>query len=217
MLTAALLMAMTLHAQEKKEPLKTNIPATETNLRLAAELSKYGYANKSAIALVQAAQMAVENGFKEEPAKKEGGQADNAGAGKKSSISLNPTQLLSDAKKLADGDANLLALIEKTSATAAKRGPVGGAKYNSTNVKANGADVYYQNFIAGSTAVVTAVGDGDTDLDLYVYDSNGNLIAKDDDYTDNCVVSWTPKWTGKFRIRVVNRGGVSNNYVIRMR
>ena len=57
-------------------------------------------------------------------------------------------------------------------------------------------------------------GDGDTDLDLYVYDSNGNLIVKDNDYTDDCYVRWYRKWTGRFIVKIVNRGPVYNRYVI---
>jgi hypothetical protein len=64
-------------------------------------------------------------------------------------------------------------------------------------------------------AVITVIGDGDTDLDLYVYDENGNLIEHDADYTDDCVVTFTPKWTGNFKIKIVNRGRVYNSYVIR--
>ena len=50
---------------------------------------------------------------------------------------------------------------------------------------------------------------------LDTYDSNGNLIDSDTDYTDNCVCTWTPRWTGNFRIKIVNRGGVYNRYILR--
>lgn len=215
-LMSALALSLTLHAQETKE-VSGPLPATETTIKLAAELSKYGYANKSALALIQAAQIAVENNFQEVAAQKDNAETAQTTDDKKGNITLDPKQLLEDAAVLADGDANLLALIAKASETQSKRAPVGGSSYNSTSVNGNGTDVYTVSFIAGQTAVVTVVGDGDTDLDLYVYDSNGNLIVKDDDYTDNCVVSWTPKWTGKFKIKVVNRGPVYNRYIIRMR
>ena len=68
--------------------------------------------------------------------------------------------------------------------------------------------------LANFLAEVVVSGDGDTDLDLYVYDSNGNLIAKDDDYTDGCYVRWRPSWTGRFIIKIVNRGPVYNKYVL---
>ncbi|GMO11583.1 MAG: hypothetical protein Ta2D_13740 [Rickettsiales bacterium] len=57
-------------------------------------------------------------------------------------------------------------------------------------------------------------GDGDTDLDLYIYDANGNLIEYDENYSDDCYVSWVPKWTGSYTIRIVNRGRVYNRFII---
>ena len=63
-------------------------------------------------------------------------------------------------------------------------------------------------------AEVIVIGDGDNDLDLYIYDGNGNLIASDTDYTDQCVCNWVPRWTGVFTIRILNRGSVYSNYAI---
>ena len=40
-------------------------------------------------------------------------------------------------------------------------------------------------------------------------------IDSDTDYSDNCVCTRTPRWTGSFRIKIVNRGSVYNRYVIR--
>ena len=79
-------------------------------------------------------------------------------------------------------------------------------------VLAKETDRYSHTFRAHETAIVTVSGDGDTDLDLYIYDENGHLIASDDDLSDDCVVTWTPRWTGAFTIKVVNRGRVSNVY-----
>lgn len=84
-------------------------------------------------------------------------------------------------------------------------------KHNLTIVKANSTDVYTIVFKAGEKARVEILGDGDSDLDLYVFDENGNQITKDDDNTDHCICEWTPKWTGKFTLKVVNRG-VANRY-----
>ena len=91
-------------------------------------------------------------------------------------------------------------------------GAVGGPKRSTTRVKARTTDVYTISFRGGESARITVAGDGDTDLDLYVYDEFGNLIASDDDNTDYCVVSWTPRFTGPFTVRVVNRGSVYNEY-----
>lgn len=94
-------------------------------------------------------------------------------------------------------------------------GASGGPKESKTSVKANGTDRFEVSFNGGEMAQVTVAGDGDTDLDLYVYDANGNLVAKDDGSSDNCTCRWYPRWDGKFTIKVVNRGDVYNVYEIK--
>lgn len=78
------------------------------------------------------------------------------------------------------------------------------------NVKANTTVTWEYTFRANTEAKVTVNGDGDTDIDVFIYDENGNLITKDDDTTDYCICRWTPKWTGKFTIKVKNLGNVYN-------
>jgi hypothetical protein len=79
-------------------------------------------------------------------------------------------------------------------------------------VLAHSTDTYQHVFAGGRLASVAVSGDGDTDLDLYVYDENGHLVASDTDLTDQCYVSWVPRWTGTFTIKIVNRGNVFNRY-----
>ena len=79
-------------------------------------------------------------------------------------------------------------------------------------VLAGYTDTWTYTFRANSEARVTVDGDGDTDLDLYIYDENNNLITKDDDNIDYCICTWTPKWTGTFKIKIVNCGSVYNRY-----
>ena len=81
-------------------------------------------------------------------------------------------------------------------------------------VNAYSTTYYNISFHAGELAEVLVVGDGDTDLDLYIYDENGVLIDSDTDLTDVCLCQWTPKWTGSFRIEVVNLGNVYNLFDI---
>ncbi len=94
-------------------------------------------------------------------------------------------------------------------------GRVGGAGQTTTRVEAYDTDVFEIDFRGGETALVVLRGDGDTDLDLFVYDENDNLVAVDDDSTDQCVARWTPRWTGTFRVEVRNLGDVFNRYTIR--
>lgn len=98
-------------------------------------------------------------------------------------------------------------------ASAAVRSEMHGSKTNE-RVKANDYDVYKLVFYGGEDAEVFVSGDGDTDLDLFIYDNNGNLIDSDTDYTDDCYASWHPIWTGTFLIKIVNHGNVYNNYTM---
>lgn len=82
-------------------------------------------------------------------------------------------------------------------------------------VEARSTDVYKYRFYANEEAYIVVKGDGHTDLDLYIYDENDNLIDSDTDEGDICVCSFTPKWTGKFTIKVKNLGSVFNRYTIR--
>lgn len=95
-----------------------------------------------------------------------------------------------------------------------RAGRVGGAGVADSRVEAYSTDVYHTRFVGGEVAVIRLQGDGDTDLDLYVYDQNGNLIARSTGYSDREEVAWRPRWTGTFRIEVRNRGGIWNQYVL---
>ena len=63
---------------------------------------------------------------------------------------------------------------------------------------------------------VALKGDGDTDLDVYVYNSQGALVAYDSDFSDLCAVRFWALRGGTYRIVVVNRGNVYNRYVMRI-
>jgi hypothetical protein len=118
----------------------------------------------------------------------------------------------SSAKKMmAAGAASLMILV---SAMPGLAGAIPGRQRAASSVNAGGADVYTIVFRGGEAARVIVSGDGDTDLDLYIYDQFGNLITKDDDSSDDCVVGWTPRWTGKFTVKIVNQGRVHNHYVM---
>ena len=93
-------------------------------------------------------------------------------------------------------------------------GALSGPQVASTQVLSQSTDSFSTTFRGGELATIGISGDGDTDLDLYVYDENGNLVASDLGSTDQAVVSFTPAWTGSFRIEVKNRGYVYNSYVL---
>jgi hypothetical protein len=69
----------------------------------------------------------------------------------------------------------------------------------------------------GKLAEFCLIGDGDTDLDVQIYDAAGNVVAKDIDPpaaegggSDICICRWTPAQTAEFRIVITNEGPVVN-------
>ena len=80
------------------------------------------------------------------------------------------------------------------------------------SVNAYDTDSHVVRFKGGESAAILVKGDGDTTLVLTVYDENGFFIARDTGKT--CYVRWTPKWTGRFVIKVRNLGDVYNDYIL---
>lgn len=91
-----------------------------------------------------------------------------------------------------------------------------GYKIGSENVKAYDSDIYSFRFVGGYQAGAYLSGDGDTDLDLYIYDQNGNQVCSSTSSGDDEYCIWNPIWTGPFKVVVKNRGGISNNYVLKV-
>lgn len=65
-------------------------------------------------------------------------------------------------------------------------------------------DTYSLTLRAGREYKITAGCDGDCgDIDLVLYDENGNLVDSDREYDDNPIVGVTPSWTGSFQVKVI--------------
>lgn len=93
--------------------------------------------------------------------------------------------------------------------------PVGGKIVRIDNVKANDTDIWTFHLRGGEVTRIRLAGDGDTCLELRVYDENGNLIGSDTlGYHDVRQVSIRPYWTGPFQIKIRNVGRGSNTYVL---
>ena len=192
-----------------------DVPQEAQSLELAGKLVKYGYQTKSALPLIQAVEIFkkvnAQVSVPETPKETAGAEADSH-LSKTDVVSFDEKQILADATKFADGDKTLLALIKDVEKTT--RGATTTRKRYNDRVLAGDTDIWKFTFRGLETAIVMVIGDGDTDLDLYIYDSNGNLIDSDEDNTDNCVCTFTPRWTGTFYVKIVNRGRVYNNYTL---
>ncbi|WP_134952500.1 hypothetical protein [Sinorhizobium meliloti] len=119
--------------------------------------------------------------------------------------------MLEAARKAAGQDEALLAVIEETAKTESK-GFIPRVEKR-TIVEAHQEDPWRWRTARGGELVEIAIsGDGDTDLDLFVYDENGNLICSETGPTDDEFCSFVPEWTGEFRMIVVNLGDIHNVY-----
>jgi hypothetical protein len=194
-------------------------------LNQAGELVRYARENQSALAMLTAVQMLERVRVQDDRATKPSSEKDpkiQVEAGKKGKTpepTLDPQKLLAEAKPWAQKDAHVRALIDaeasKTKSSAGGTlGGTGGPVLKFDRVEGGYKDTWKLNFRGGELARVAVIGDGDTDLDLYIYDEYGNLITKDDDYTDNCIVEFWPKWAGTFSAVIVNRGRVYNAYML---
>lgn len=218
LISTVILGSFAMNAQDIPEkPEVKGEPSTEMSaLRLATDLVKYGYAQESALPLIDALNIIIENPTQPLGSEKEGEAVTVEVTGKNGNITLDFSEIVASAKQFAEGDETLMALLTQVENDAQEpsRGAVNGPKYTVDVVGPGRSDNFNVSFVAGYIAEVALSGDGDTDLDLYVYDSNGNLIASDTDYTDDCYVNWVPAWTGRYIIKVVNRGRVANRYVL---
>jgi hypothetical protein len=93
-------------------------------------------------------------------------------------------------------------------------GAVGGPRFGSYRLSSYRSHTFWIAFYAGQMGRIEVEGDGDTDLDLYVYDARGNRIVSDTDSTDHCLVNMRVYRTTYFRVVVVNRGEVYNDYTL---
>ena len=208
-----LVFTTALYAQEKgsQQPVKYMSQEIE-NMALAKELAAYGYANESAISLINAAQIVIDESASEAKVKETTRGGEDTGA---SELTLDVEKLLTDAEAFADNDKNLKGVIKSMrELTAASRGRVGGPGYVVDKVNGEEANMYAVEFTGGDAAEAAVVGDGSTDLDLYIFDADGNLIVMDEDAGDECYVMWKPRSTGVFVITILNRGSVYNEFAL---
>src|SRR5262249_7735495 len=87
-------------------------------------------------------------------------------------------------------------------------------EYRIYRIEAFGVRSFTINYERGETAEVGVVGDGDNVLNLYVYDQFGRLLAYDEDNSDKCYVRWTPSYTGRYVIKIINRGRVYSDFAL---
>lgn len=176
-------------------------------LKLGYELANYGYENDSATALLQAVE--ILNQVKSQAGDFKGEKSGESSAEKPAvEGSFKVEELIKSAKELAGKDKSVQEWAKKLEKTAktSTRGAVGGSKWAEDIVYGNNGYIYYDIFFrADELAEITVASYNGADLDVYVDDQNGNPIVCDDLPSTDCYVNFSPRWTGNFRIYVINR------------
>lgn len=226
-----------LMAQDKKELNK----ATEVEKKhedagaadqaaLAAQLALQGEKHKSPILLLAAAELL--GGLKESAKDTDGVKSEKTKAEGKAVPSLSFPELLDKATEIARGDEKLAALVAaRVAELRSGKGlvlhqgrtlptrTIYGETYkiiDSGVIRAKATNrLKNVIFEGGRPARIIVVGDGDGDLDLWVYDGgSGRLADSDTDLSSRCVAIWSPRWEGPFTIKISNVGRVAERYYV---
>ena len=197
-------------AQPADSTLARQIRALE-DITLAHRLAVYGERTREPLPLITAAEILLAN-----PSRPLASiDPDTIGAG---AVLPEPARLLAAARALAAGDETLLALMRPLERAAAQvvrgvpRGSARGPRQLYGRVGGSEKREHMVEFRGGEPAVVYVSGDGDSDLDVFVYDASGQLVASAVGPRDECVVRWTPVRQAAFRIEVRNVGRAPNWY-----
>ena len=86
-----------------------------------------------------------------------------------------------------------------------------GAAFNGKKIemKDKGEVAYLLSFTAGREFEATTDGLKNTDVHLFVYDSSGAEVAKDDSPGPKCSVKVTPTQDGQYKFVITNAGGAN--------
>ncbi len=95
----------------------------------------------------------------------------------------------------------------------ADAGRIGGAISTAATVPPYQSVYFDVPFAAGESALVSSMGNGSTNLDLFLHDSAGN-VAVGTGFADRKTASMYVHRAGFFRIEVRNLGPVANSFVL---
>jgi hypothetical protein len=194
-------------------PTSAGVRAVEA-IALARRLASFGERARSPLALVTAAQILVDNPTTPLDPSAKGDSATDSVNGPPAP--LNVHTLLAEARALSGGDAALGSVIARLDAAARTipRGTGAGPRQRYQRIAARGRLIHNIAFVGKLPAVVYVSGDGGTNLELGVYDSQGKLVTSDVTRFGDCLVKWVPKQSDRYRVEVRNRDGTPDWYLL---
>lgn len=164
---------------------------------LSAQLYATGMQAEDAVLLIAAAKLRKQVTFR--------------GAGE---APLGWEAMLTQAEALAAGDDALLGLIADVRAEGVK-GVASGPKYQIGTLASGGIDSFPgMGFAAGDYAEIYVEAKVDTDLNLRVLDSAGQVVCADTNPSPIAYCGWTPAAAGDVVVQVENAGPQDTGYAL---
>ncbi|WP_412070348.1 hypothetical protein [Rubrivirga sp. IMCC43871] len=199
----------------KAEAAETPEAVAADAVALAASLAAYGRRSGAAHALVAAAALLTENPPYLGRLTSEDGLPLSSGA----ALPLDAVALLDEAEAAtdpADPIRQQIAALRDSAAAhpppvavrGAERGPIqyAGASDGDSDRR------LAIRFRGRETARLHLIGSGASDLDYYLYDANGQLVASDEGPSDSATLFWYVPYRQRLTLRVRNRGDRQNPY-----
>jgi hypothetical protein len=112
-----------------------------------------------------------------------------------------------------------LAVLGSTQADSAKKEAAQAATFKGKtfDLKENGKGHITLTFPAGKTFSVTVKSEKESDVNLFIYDGDKKVVAKDDSPGPSCKLSFTPAEAGKYTLEVVNKGPGANKSTLQVK
>jgi len=172
----------------------------------ALGLAAWARENEDAEAMLVAARMLASIGTLGEGAEPEA-TASSTATGAASGTAPSSDALFDEAVALAEGEPGIIGRVTAARSVMA-RGRDGGPTSWVRDISAYSSVSYRITANGGYVWNMIAAGDGDTDVDMEIFDQNGNLICRDISPYSRAQCSLTPAWTGPFTVRITNLGSV---------
>ena len=84
------------------------------------------------------------------------------------------------------------------------------------DLKEKGKAAITLSFPAGKEAVLTVRSEKESDVNLFVYDADKKVVAKDDSPGPSCDIKFKPEKAGKYTLEVVNLGPGENKSTLKV-
>lgn len=180
------------------------------HLALARQLMNYGYDFNDPVSLLLAAKLFLEWSpavFSPISGKMKSGEEAAKAEG------VNVDKLIADAKKMGGNDPAVTSMAKDLEAVGSK-GVVGGPVAGTYTLAGQDYVVFELEYRGDELAEVGVLGDGNADLDLFVFDRRMNPFLQDESPNYICYLSWYPRRTEVYYVVVYNRGTASSSFII---